>query len=90
MQTMYSMAPDAFLHLNDLREKYTYNITPFSAAMATGKRPNKTSIFSDDDDDDDSMENITCFAGIFPTQVTAPHPRGTSTRSYNTITLYDT
>ena len=78
LQKMYSMTPGVFQHLAELREKYTYNITPFTAAMATGKQPNKSAatIFSDDDDEDE-MENITCFGGIFPPQ-TASH-RGIAT-----------
>ncbi len=37
-QTIYSIAPFPHPQLNELREKYTYNITPFTAAMATGKK----------------------------------------------------
>ena len=74
-QAIYSMAPFPLPHLAELREKYTYNITPFTAAMSTGRRPTprgKTSmsIFSDDEDwdEDDIVDQINCFAGIFPAQ----------------------
>ena len=76
---MYSLTPDVFQHLAELREKYTYNITPFTAAaMATGKQPNKSAatVFSDDEDEDE-MENVTCFGGIFPPQTASSH-RGNS------------
>jgi hypothetical protein len=32
-QTVYSMAPFPFPQLAELREKYTYNITPFPATV---------------------------------------------------------
>ena len=69
---IYGMAPFPFPQLVELREKYTYNITPFSAAMSTGGQRSKkgvTSIFSDDEevDEEELMENINCFTGIFPT-----------------------
>ena len=72
MQKVYTMAPFPFPHLTELREKYTYNITPFSAAMSTGGQRSKrgvTSIFSDDDDvidDDEILESIGCFTGMLP------------------------
>ena len=55
--------------LQELREKYTYNITPFSAAISTGggrRRGGATGIFSDDDEleEEDLMENIGCFTGM--------------------------
>ena len=70
---IYGMASFPFPQLMELREKYTYNITPFSAAMSTGGQRSKkgvTNIFSDDDevDEDDLMENINCFTGMFPMQ----------------------
>ena len=40
-QKIYTMSPFPFPHLSDLREKYTYNITPFSAAMSTGGQRSK-------------------------------------------------
>lgn len=71
-QAVYTMAPVPFPQLSELREKYTYNITPFQAAMSTGRKPTKaiTNIFSDDDeiDEEDIMDNINCFTGIFPQQ----------------------
>ncbi len=74
LQTIYSMAPFPFPQLTDLREKYTYNITPFTAAMSTGQRPTRKggmNIFSDDDeiDEDDLVDQIGCFTGMFPQQV---------------------
>jgi hypothetical protein len=67
------MAPFPFPQLADLREKYTYNITPFTAAMSTGRRPtgrNGVTLSDDDElDDDDLVDQINCFTGIFPVQV---------------------
>lgn len=64
------MAPFPMPHLKDLREKYTYNITPFQAAMnASGRRHGgHHHIFSDDDDgDDEDLDAVNCFA-FFPAQ----------------------
>ena len=69
---VYSLGAVPLQQITELREKYTYNITPFTAAMATGRRPNIRGgmqvILSDEDDidDDELMDNITCFTGIFP------------------------
>uniref|UniRef100_A0A3Q3W9W2 TBC1 domain family member 30 n=1 Tax=Mola mola TaxID=94237 RepID=A0A3Q3W9W2_MOLML len=52
MQDVYSMAVFPFPQLAELREKYTYNITPFPTSVKSNGR------FSDDDadmDDEDSM-----------------------------------
>ena len=68
---IYSQSVFPMPHLDELREKYTYNITPFSSAMSTGRRPNTkqsgAAIFSDDDeiDEEELAENINCFAGVF-------------------------
>ena len=70
-QMIYSQSVFPMPHLGDLREKYTYNITPFSSAMSTGRSPNTkqsgAQIFSDDDemDDEDLVDNINCFTGVF-------------------------
>lgn len=73
-QVVYLLAPFPFPQLSELRQNYTYNITPFSAAMATGQRPTRKggiNIFSDEDeiDEDDIVDNINCFTGFFPSQV---------------------
>ena len=72
------MAPFPFPQLNDLREKYTYNITPFTAAMATGRKSRTGSgLFSDDDDlDDEDIDNISCFTGILGPQTSPTKVRG--------------
>ena len=68
---VYSMGPLPMPQLTELREKYTYNITPFTAAMSSEQNSH---ICSDDDDfdDDDFVENINCFGGIFPPQQAPP------------------
>ncbi|XP_062374417.1 TBC1 domain family member 30 isoform X2 [Sardina pilchardus] len=60
MQTVYSMAVFPFPQLAELREKYTYNITPFPAPVkANSRSPGGTAgLESDDDadmDDEDSL-----------------------------------
>lgn len=67
IKMVYSMGPLPMSQLTELREKYTYNITPFTAAMSSEQNSH---VCSDDDDfdDDDFVENINCFGGIFPPQ----------------------
>ncbi|XP_075787195.1 TBC1 domain family member 30 isoform X3 [Pelodiscus sinensis] len=63
MQTVYSMAQFPFPQLAELREKYTYNITPFPATVKStslsGSRlgRNRDSDEENDLDDDDSIAN---------------------------------
>ena len=75
---IYSQSVFPMPQLNELREKYTYNITPFSSAMSTGRRP-KAPMFNDDDeiDDDDLVDNINCFTGIFVPNQAAISPSKT-------------
>lgn len=75
------MAPFPFPQLMELREKYTYNITPFTAALNSGKNPQPTmtrsgssAMFAEDEDfdEDEMMDNINCFAGLFLPQYPSP------------------
>ncbi|OWF42515.1 TBC1 domain family member 30 [Mizuhopecten yessoensis] len=69
---IYSCAPFPMQQLPELREKYTYNIRPFSSAGGT-KKGNVVGgmvLPSDEDDlDEDDLEAITCFTGILPGQI---------------------
>ncbi|KAM6986871.1 TBC1 domain family member 30 [Aplochiton taeniatus] len=58
MQEVYSMAAFPFPQLAELREKYTYNITPFPTSVKTNGSGSLGGWDSDDDadmDDEDSM-----------------------------------
>ncbi|XP_064632060.1 TBC1 domain family member 30-like isoform X3 [Lineus longissimus] len=70
MKNVYSIAPFPHPQVKELREKYTYNITPFTAAMSTGGRRSARGIlFSDDDDiEDEDLEAVSCFTGILGPQ----------------------
>jgi len=72
LQFIYSCAPFPMQQLPELREKYTYNIRPFSSAGGS-KKANVVGgmvLPSDDDDlDEDDLEAITCFTGILPGQL---------------------
>uniref|UniRef100_A0A8B9LW24 TBC1 domain family member 30 n=1 Tax=Astyanax mexicanus TaxID=7994 RepID=A0A8B9LW24_ASTMX len=57
MQTVYSMADFPFPQLAELREKYTYNITPFPAPVKANGR------CSDDDGDMDDEDSIVTALG---------------------------
>lgn len=51
MQTVYSMAPFPFPQLAELREKYTYNITPFPATIKPTSVSGRHSKSRDSDDE---------------------------------------
>ncbi|KAM8821419.1 TBC1 domain family member 30 [Eudromia elegans] len=62
MQTVYSMAQFPFPQLAELREKYTYNITPFPAAVKSTSLSGRLGKIRDSDeendpDDEDSVAN---------------------------------
>lgn len=71
-QTVYEMAPFPLPQLAEMREKYTFNITPFSAALSAssggGKQRKAVVMDTNDDDDDNGAEGINCFAVIMPSQ----------------------
>ncbi|XP_048253113.1 TBC1 domain family member 30-like isoform X1 [Haliotis rufescens] len=71
IKSIYSLSPFPFPQLSELREKYTYNIRPFTNTANTGKkggsRVAKNVLYSDEDDlDDEDIEAITCFQGFVP------------------------
>ncbi|KAB0379010.1 hypothetical protein FD755_010588 [Muntiacus reevesi] len=53
MQTVYSMAPFPFPQLAELREKYTYNITPFPATVKPTSVSGRHGKVRDSDDEND-------------------------------------
>uniref|UniRef100_A0A8D0H7H6 TBC1 domain family member 30 n=1 Tax=Sphenodon punctatus TaxID=8508 RepID=A0A8D0H7H6_SPHPU len=67
MQTVYSMAQFPFPQLAELREKYTYNITPFPAAVKAGSGVGRArdSDEENDLDDEDSIANAVGCLGPF-------------------------
>ncbi|KAM5170979.1 TBC1 domain family member 30 isoform 1-T1 [Mantella aurantiaca] len=58
MQTVYSMAPFPFPQLAELREKYTYNITPFPAPVKSASFSGRPSKMRDSDEENDEDEDI--------------------------------
>ncbi|KAM4881949.1 TBC1 domain family member 30 isoform 1-T1 [Thomomys bottae] len=70
MQTVYSMAPFPFPQLAELREKYTYNITPFPATVKPTSLPGRHGKSRDSDeendlDDEDAIANAVGCLGPF-------------------------
>ncbi|XP_010385215.1 TBC1 domain family member 30 isoform X2 [Rhinopithecus roxellana] len=70
MQTVYSMAPFPFPQLAELREKYTYNITPFPATVKPTSVSGRHSKARDSDeendpDDEDAVVNAVGCLGPF-------------------------
>ncbi|XP_036863053.1 TBC1 domain family member 30 isoform X2 [Manis javanica] len=102
MQTVYSMAPFPFPQLAELREKYTYNITPFPATVkpiSISRRHGKVrdSDEENDPDDEDAVANaVGClgpFSGLlapelqkYPKQIKEPNEEQ-SLRSNNIAEL---
>lgn len=68
-QSIYSMGDFPLPHLNELREKYRYNIRPISQPSGNSKKNGKRSVFksilnSDEDDlDDDDIAAMACLPG---------------------------
>ncbi|XP_076020602.1 LOW QUALITY PROTEIN: TBC1 domain family member 30-like [Genypterus blacodes] len=63
MQEVYSMAPFPFPQLAELREKYTYNITPFPTAVKSNGSGGLGSWESDDDADMDDEDAVVTALG---------------------------
>ncbi|KAH3881412.1 hypothetical protein DPMN_005339 [Dreissena polymorpha] len=73
-QSIYSIAPFPLQNLTELREKYTYNIRPFTPATKRSVGANGAALPSDEDDlEEEEMENITCFTGFIPTAASGKH-----------------
>ncbi|KAL4225983.1 hypothetical protein ACF0H5_013970 [Mactra antiquata] len=77
IKSIYCIAPFPLPQLTELREKYTYNIRPFTPSTKKATWPEGTTLPSDEDDiEDEDLENITCFTGFIPTNVTTKHHKG--------------
>ncbi|XP_053572833.1 TBC1 domain family member 30 [Bombina bombina] len=57
MQTVYSMAQFPFPQLAELREKYTYNITPFPAPVKSASFSGRSSKMRDSDEENEVDED---------------------------------
>ncbi|XP_053319376.1 TBC1 domain family member 30-like isoform X2 [Spea bombifrons] len=78
MQTVYSMAPFPFPQLSELREKYTYNITPFPAPVKSASfsgcstKMRDSDEENDVDEDDINANSVGClgpFSGLLATEL---------------------
>ncbi|XP_052283504.1 TBC1 domain family member 30-like isoform X2 [Dreissena polymorpha] len=77
IKSIYSIAPFPLQNLTELREKYTYNIRPFTPATKRSVGANGAALPSDEDDlEEEEMENITCFTGFIPTAASGKHKAG--------------
>ncbi|XP_076447278.1 TBC1 domain family member 30-like isoform X2 [Babylonia areolata] len=72
IKAIYAIAPFPFLQLTELREKYTYNIRPFSGHSGSGRKASrmaKAVLYSDEDEvDEEEMRALTSFPGMAPVQ----------------------
>ncbi|XP_064417137.1 TBC1 domain family member 30 isoform X2 [Latimeria chalumnae] len=94
MQTVYSMAAFPFPQLAELREKYTYNITPFPAPVKTALPSGKQSKNGDSDeefdmDDEDAIANaIGClgpFSGLIAPELQKSQKSGKDQREEQSL-----
>jgi hypothetical protein len=71
--------------LPELREKYTYNIRPFTSAANSSRRSGVGNMLPSDEDDldEEDLEAISCFTGIIPSANGAS--RGKGIVSFNLI-----
>lgn len=79
------MAPFPFPQLSELRDKYRYNITPFTAATAAmGVAKRGLRLFYSDDEEDNEEEALAvaawCFSSVFPPQLSPIKNKGSSVR----------
>ncbi|CAM1323128.1 TBC1D30 (predicted) [Pycnogonum litorale] len=69
VKTIVQMASFPFPQLGELRDKYTYNITPFTSAVGAARRGLRM-FYSDDDDEDEDDQQIAvatwCLHDAFP------------------------
>ncbi|XP_052780758.1 TBC1 domain family member 30-like isoform X1 [Mya arenaria] len=74
IKSVYLIAPFPLQQLTELREKYTYNIRPFTPATKARSTTGAEGVVlpSDEDDlDEEDIEKITCFTGFIPTGVSS-------------------
>ncbi|XP_071527643.1 LOW QUALITY PROTEIN: uncharacterized protein [Panulirus ornatus] len=57
VQTVVGMAPFPFPGLAELRDKYTYNITPWAQSVSSVAKRGLRLFYSDDDDDDNDEDD---------------------------------
>lgn len=63
MQTLVEIAPFPFVEVSELREKYTFNITPWSLGIGVAKKGLR--ILYSDDEDEDEEDNGLAVAATF-------------------------
>lgn len=81
MQTIVTIAPFPFPELPELRDKYLYNITPWTQTVSTAARRGLRLFYSDDDDDgtDEDDEKIAVAAAYGISAVfRSPRRKGTT------------
>ncbi|XP_052677813.1 TBC1 domain family member 30-like isoform X1 [Crassostrea angulata] len=73
---IYACAPIPMQQLPELREKYTYNIRPFTSAGNSNRKAGSMLPSDEDDLDEEDLEAISCFTGIIPTANGANRGKG--------------
>ena len=78
MQNLVEIAPFPFTEVSELREKYTYNITPWSLGIGVAKKGLRI-LYSDDEDEDDD-ENLAVAATFGVGNIFKPSPKTSPVR----------
>lgn len=75
IKRIFNVASFPLHQLNELREKFTYNISPFSSMMNANRATTVASskLPPEDDDDDDLMDGMHCFSSLFSGQHSMPN-----------------
>ncbi|GAB6026567.1 hypothetical protein CHUAL_012983 [Chamberlinius hualienensis] len=73
VKTVCTLAPFPYPQLSELRDKYTYNITPFNTVVVPTDITKKSAqlLYSDDEDEDNEQMKMAawCFVTAFPPQL---------------------
>ena len=63
LQNLVEIATFPFTEVSELREKYTYNITPWSLGIGVAKKGLRI-LYSDDEEDDDDDADVAATFGV--------------------------
>ncbi|XP_047107783.1 uncharacterized protein LOC124776685 [Schistocerca piceifrons] len=75
VKTVVNLAPFPFPELNELRDKYLYNITPWTQSVSTAAKRGLKIFYSDDDDETDEDDEKIAVAAAYGISTVFRSPR---------------
>ncbi|KAK2724380.1 hypothetical protein QYM36_001033, partial [Artemia franciscana] len=78
LKTIVEVAPFPFPGLHELREKYTYSLTPWSQSVVSVAKKGLRLIYSDDDDSDSEIKEMTVATAFGLGNMKSPRSRRNS------------